>query len=109
MVEIGKYIGFCVYRRSYLIWSPVVVAGCVQASMFEVVPTVVCRSELLSSTVCLSVCLSVTYLGDCESCARPVFREPASTEAGEQQANTAWDLFRREPSRGFAAVAVLIF
>ena len=24
MVKIGKYIGFCVYRRSYLLWSPVV-------------------------------------------------------------------------------------
>ena len=24
LAEIGKYIGFCVYRRSYLIWSPVV-------------------------------------------------------------------------------------
>ena len=21
--EIGKYIGFCVYRKSYLLWSPV--------------------------------------------------------------------------------------
>ena len=24
MVKIAKYIGFCVYRRSYLIWSPVI-------------------------------------------------------------------------------------
>ena len=24
LVKIGKYIGFCVYRRSYLLWSPVI-------------------------------------------------------------------------------------
>ena len=24
MVKIAKYRGFCVYRRSYLIWSPVI-------------------------------------------------------------------------------------
>ena len=23
-VKIAKYIGFCLYRRSYLIWSPVI-------------------------------------------------------------------------------------
>ena len=34
MVKIGKYIpgtryqeGFCVYRKSYLLWSPVIVAA----------------------------------------------------------------------------------
>ena len=26
LVKIGKYIGFCVYRRSYLLWSPVIIA-----------------------------------------------------------------------------------
>ena len=25
LVKIGKYIGFCLYRRSYLLWSPVIV------------------------------------------------------------------------------------
>ena len=25
LVKIAKYIGFCVYRRSYLLWSPVIV------------------------------------------------------------------------------------
>ena len=25
LVKIGEYIGFCVYRRSYLLWSPVIV------------------------------------------------------------------------------------
>ena len=24
LVKIGNYIGFCVYRRSYLLWSPVI-------------------------------------------------------------------------------------
>ena len=24
-MKIGKYIGFCVYRRSYLLWSPVII------------------------------------------------------------------------------------
>ena len=24
LVKIGKYIGFCVYRRSYLLWFPVI-------------------------------------------------------------------------------------
>ena len=23
-VKIGKYVDFCVYRRSYLLWSPVI-------------------------------------------------------------------------------------
>ena len=27
LVKIGKYIGFCVYRRSYLLWSPVILPG----------------------------------------------------------------------------------
>ena len=26
LVKVVKYIGFCVYRRSYLLWSPVIVA-----------------------------------------------------------------------------------
>ena len=26
LVKIGKYIGFCLYRRSYLLWSPVIEA-----------------------------------------------------------------------------------
>jgi len=25
LVKIGKCIGFCVYRRSYLLWSPIIV------------------------------------------------------------------------------------
>ena len=25
LVNVGKYIGFCVYRRPYLLWSPVIV------------------------------------------------------------------------------------
>ena len=25
LVNIGKYMGFCVYRRSYLLWPPVIV------------------------------------------------------------------------------------
>ena len=27
LVKVAKYIGFCVYRRSYLIWSPVIEAA----------------------------------------------------------------------------------
>ena len=38
LVKIATYIGFCVYRRSYLIWSPVIVvpqysAGARQATI----------------------------------------------------------------------------
>ena len=29
LVKIGKYIGFCVYRRSYLLWPPEVVVAVV--------------------------------------------------------------------------------
>ena len=25
LVKIAKYLGFCVYRRSYLLWPPVIV------------------------------------------------------------------------------------
>ena len=28
LVKIGKYIGFCVYRRSYSLWSPVIAFNC---------------------------------------------------------------------------------
>ena len=39
LVKIGKYIGFCVYRRSYLLWSPVIatpwdVSSAIKAGIF---------------------------------------------------------------------------
>ena len=50
LVKIGKYIGFCVYRRSYLLWSPVI--------------STVQQSVVQQHILCHAVCIAVYYVYD---------------------------------------------
>ena len=54
LVKIGKHIGFCVYRRSYLLWSHVIVVpATVRAFQFSVASRL---ERVLASSILGRIC-----------------------------------------------------
>ena len=91
LVKIAKYIGFCVYRRPYLLWSPVIAryTAMVEAKMLT-------DKNMPASTV------SIVILGQ----NRSIAVQPSTRD---QKLNNAWSWAWRQLSRGVRGVLYYIF
>ena len=66
LVKIAIYVGFCVYRRPYLIWSPVIIVGfCVYRRSYLIWSPVI--AQTLGSRVCV-VRWRVNFVPGTECC-----------------------------------------